>query len=71
MHLFNILGSPFILILAFFSAFIVAYYTQYAIDERYEFAIYKPKNLKSKKVTWAIISFLLTFIFFVLINSLF
>lgn len=71
MKLFDLLSSPIILIITFFCAFIVAYYTVFAINERYEFASYKPRNLKRKKVIWAIISFILTFSVFILVNSLF
>ena len=71
MNILKILGSPAILIAAFFSAFIVSYYTAYLINDRYEFVSYKPKNLNRNKVVWSAIAFIVTFVVFILINSLF
>jgi hypothetical protein len=71
MKLFTLLSSPIILIATFFCAFVVAYYTVFTISERYAFASYQPKNLKRKKVVWAIVSFIVSFTVLILINSLF
>ena len=58
--------SPLGLIIAFFAAIIVSYYTVYQINKRYEFSTDRPGSFKWFKGIYASLSFLATFLITIL-----
>ena len=59
----NIYGISFLsLAIGFFVAISVSYYTDYSLNERYEFAPNRPRNFKMCKRFYSTVSFLATFI---------
>jgi len=59
----SIFGISFLsLIVGFFAAITVSYYTAYNLNDRYEFSPDRPKNFKGYKSIYSILSFLVTFI---------
>ena len=64
----NIFGISFLsLIVGFFFAISVSYYTAYNLNDRYEFSPDRPKNFKLYKSIYSLLSFLATFIIIIAI----